>query len=105
MDTTNECEPPERLSPTEIVRKLLMLEKRVHDLEAAAACPTGTKVNRLKLARISRGMTQKQLADALGLDGEIWVSRWETGRSQPNDERKKQIAEILGVRKWELFSS
>lgn len=103
MNTTNECEPPERLSPTEIVRKLLMLEKRVRDLEAAAACPTGTKVNRLKLTRVSRGMTQKQLAEALGLNSEIWVSRWETGRSKPDDEKKQKIAEILGVRKWELF--
>ncbi len=98
-------EPTEAPGLTAIVRKLQMLENRVRDLEAAAACPAGTKISRLKLARISRGMTQKQLADALGLDGEIWVSRWETGRSQPNDERKKQIAEILGVKKWELFSS
>ena len=87
-----------------VVRKLLMLEKRVRDLEAASACPTGTKVNRLKLTRVSRGMTQKQLADALGLDSEIWVSRWETGRTKPDEGMKLKIAEILGVRKWEIFA-
>lgn len=50
-----------------VVRRLELLEARVRDLEAAASCPTGSKVNRLKVTRISRGMTQKQLADALGL--------------------------------------
>lgn len=88
-----------------VVLKVQMLEKRVRDLEAAMACPTGSKVNRLKLTRVYRGMTQKQLAEALGLDSEIWVSRWETGHSQPDDEKKKKIAEILGVKKWELFDS
>ena len=36
-------------------------------LSCAPQATTGNEVNRLKVTRISRGMTQKQLADALGL--------------------------------------
>ena len=36
-----------------VVRRLELLEARVRDLEAAASCPTGSKVNRLKVTRIS----------------------------------------------------
>lgn len=36
-------------------------------LSCASDANTGNEVNRLKVTRISRGMTQKQLADALGL--------------------------------------
>ena len=39
--------------------------------------------NRLKAARVLRGMTQLQLASQLGMK-EIEISRIETGRSQPD---------------------
>lgn len=105
MEPTQEKDGVVRHTVQGVVRRLELLEARVRDLEAAASCPTGSKVNRLKVTRISRGMTQKQLADALGLNSEIWVSRYETGRTKPDSATKQKIAEILGVKKWELFDS
>jgi len=48
------------------------------------------------------GMTQLQLADRIGKK-EIEVSRFETGRAQPDAEAKRRIAEVLGKPTFELF--
>ena len=58
--------------------------------------------NRLKAARVLRGMTQLELASKLGTK-EIEISRFETGRSQPDAEMKRRIAELLQKAPFELF--
>ena len=57
---------------------------------------------RLRTARVAKGMTQLQLAEAIGRR-EIDVSRLETGRANPDLETKRRIAEILGQPPITLF--
>jgi transcriptional regulator with XRE-family HTH domain len=58
--------------------------------------------NRLKAARVLQGLTQLQLADRIGKK-EIEVSRFETGRAQPDAVAKQRIAEVLQKPAFELF--
>jgi len=51
---------------------------------------------------VLRGMTQLQLADKIGKK-EIEVSRFETGRAEPDAEVKRRIAEVLQKPAFELF--
>jgi DNA-binding XRE family transcriptional regulator len=60
--------------------------------------------NRLKAARVLVGMTQLQLAEKVGVK-EITVSRFETGRSAPNDETKRRIVAVLHKPAFELFDA
>lgn len=48
-------------------------------------------------------MTQVQLAGALKVTQQL-VSAWENGRMAPRDDRRIQIARILGVPTDELFA-
>jgi len=48
---------------------------------------------RLRIARRSTGLTQKQLAEALGVEP-ITVSRWERGVTTPSLPRLRRIAEV-----------
>lgn len=48
-------------------------------------------------------MTQVQLAAALGVTQQL-VSAWEKGHSAPKDERRLQVARILGVKPEDLFA-
>ena len=48
---------------------------------------------RLRTARRSAGLTQKQLAEALSLES-ITVSRWERGVTTPSLPRLRRIAEM-----------
>jgi transcriptional regulator with XRE-family HTH domain len=48
---------------------------------------------RLRTARRSAGLTQKQLADELGVES-ITVSRWERGVTTPSLPRLRRIAEL-----------
>ena len=57
---------------------------------------------RLKTARVSRGMTQLQLAEKIGRK-EIDVSRYETGRARPDPYTKRRIAEVLQKPTYEIF--
>ena len=57
---------------------------------------------RLKTARVSRGMTQLQLAEKIGRK-EIDVSRYETGRARPDPDTKRRIAEVLQKPTYEIF--
>ncbi|MDG9704962.1 helix-turn-helix transcriptional regulator [Streptomyces sp. DH37] len=43
-----------------------------------------------------RGMTQAELAEALGVT-RAGVSAWITGRAEPREEKKRAIAEVLGT--------
>lgn len=50
----------------------------------------------LKAIREKAGLSQKKLAEKLGVD-ENTVWRWEAGRAYPSVDLGKQIAELLGV--------
>lgn len=63
-----------------------------------------TQNNRLRAARVLKGLTQLQLAELLSMR-EIEVSRLETGRARPTPEVKRRIAEILGKQPFEIFDS
>ena len=58
--------------------------------------------NRLKAARVLKGMTQLQLAEAVSLK-EIEISRIETGRAEADADLKRRIADVLGKPTFELF--
>ena len=48
----------------------------------------------IEAARRAKGMTQKQLASALGVD-QPTISRWESGRVSPNKNSLSRIKEVL----------
>ena len=50
---------------------------------------------RLRTARRSAGLTQKQLAEELGVES-ITVSRWERGVTSPSLPRLRRVAELTG---------
>jgi transcriptional regulator with XRE-family HTH domain len=58
--------------------------------------------NRLKAARVLKGMTQLRLAELVGLK-EIEISRIETGRADADADLKLRIADVLGKPTFELF--
>ena len=58
--------------------------------------------NRLKAARVLKGLTQLRVAELLGLK-EIEVSRIETGRANADADLKRRIADVLGKPTFELF--
>lgn len=53
-----------------------------------------TTGERIKKARKNAGMTQKELADALGVD-ESYISQYETGRRSPKLQTMHKLAEAL----------
>lgn len=58
--------------------------------------------NRLKAARVLKGLTQLQLAEKIG-SKEIHISRVETGRVRPDAALKHRIAAVLEKPAFELF--
>jgi transcriptional regulator with XRE-family HTH domain len=58
--------------------------------------------NRLKAARVLKGLTQLKLAQLVG-SKEIEISRIETGRCVPDRSMKERIAAVLGRPPFELF--
>lgn len=50
--------------------------------------------NRLREIRKERGLTQKQVAELLGLDCENRLSRWEQGLSAPSLKNLLRLANI-----------
>ncbi len=48
------------------------------------------------------GMSQKQLADALGLNQSA-VALWETGKTTPTNQNLIRLADILGCKPGDLF--
>ena len=57
----------------------------------------------LRALRAARGMTQRQLACAIGVTDKA-VSKWETGRGLPDVSLAPALAEALGVSVAELIS-
>ena len=52
--------------------------------------------DRLREARVSRGMTQAELAERIGVVKST-VAGYETGRSEPNMEKFAQIMSVLNI--------
>ena len=52
--------------------------------------------NTIKVLRTEKGINQEQLAEQLHVTRQA-VSSWETGKTQPDIETMKQIAEYFGV--------
>lgn len=50
----------------------------------------------IREARIDLGMTQPELADAIGVEART-VQRWENGRSRPNAQSQALLREELGI--------
>ena len=57
-----------------------------------------------KKAREKSGLTQQELATALGVD-QSTVCLWETGKTQPRAKLLPQVADILGCTVDELLSA
>ena len=57
----------------------------------------------LRTLRIQKSMTQKQLADKLGLSGKT-VSKWECGQGCPDVAVLPELAAILGISMEDLLS-
>lgn len=60
------------------------------------ANPRRTNDSKIAAARIEKGWTQAQLAEALGVLQQQ-VARWETGESEPRVSTLKKIGVALGV--------
>lgn len=58
---------------------------------------------RIRALRLSRNMTQEQLAAALGLTAQA-VSKWETGATLPDIQLLPSLSELLGVTIDALFA-
>lgn len=59
----------------------------------------GAKIREL---REKRGLSQKELADALGVDRSA-ISLWESGKTEPTAFNIRRLADILGVAPGDLF--
>lgn len=51
-------------------------------------------MNNIKLARLSAGLSQKELADIIGVSG-VSVWKWENNLALPHPRRLKAVADAL----------
>ena len=51
----------------------------------------------LRSARLTQGLTQKQLSETIGVAAEGRVSTWECGRATPHPHQLRALADALGV--------
>lgn len=58
--------------------------------------PRITNSSPIARARLAKGWTQAQLADAIGVCQQM-IGRWETGRRNPKKESLMRIGKALGV--------
>jgi transcriptional regulator with XRE-family HTH domain len=58
---------------------------------------------RIRTHRERLGQSQRSIAVALGVDQAV-VSRWERGITSPRDDRRLELAALLGVSPDLLFS-
>ena len=58
----------------------------------------------LKQKRLELGLTQQQIADAMGT-GRTTVAMWETGASMPPASKLQKLAKILGCSMDDLFET
>jgi len=59
------------------------------------------KAQRMKAARMLKGLTQHDLAQLVGCT-EALVSKIETARAEPERELKERIARALEIETWEV---
>lgn len=55
-----------------------------------------TRGQRIKRIRKARGLSQRQVADRVGVDP-MSVSRWERDETTPRDETRDALAGLLGI--------
>ena len=58
--------------------------------------PRRTNDSPIAQARLAKGWTQQQLAEALGV-GQPMIAHWETGAKKPKMQTLMRIADALGV--------
>lgn len=51
----------------------------------------------IKAARLQRGLTLQQVANAIGLHNRQQVWEWERGLVRPGSKHLAQLAEVLGL--------
>ena len=82
-----------RVVPTYVVRSVT---RQGHPSPGGTEVEQATEIGRrIAAARRAKGMSQEELADAVGVRAGI-VSRWETGKNIPRIQRLGEIAEKLG---------
>ena len=57
---------------------------------------------KIKALRIQRGISQKKLADAVGVTYQT-ISRWELGKAQPTDEQISAMAEAMNAELGDFY--
>ena len=57
---------------------------------------------KIRVMRLSRGMTQEELADAIGMSASA-VAMYEAGRRRPKDEVAEALADTFNVPKWSIY--
>lgn len=57
---------------------------------------------RIRAARHRRGLSQKQVGDALGIN-DRHVQAWEAGRRNPGPKHLAKLAEVLGLELSDLL--
>lgn len=62
----------------------------------ATAVPITAMGRRIRRARLRAGISQQEVADAIGV-GVTSVSRWEVGTRVPSAVRLAKLARVLGV--------
>ena len=62
------------------------------------------RLKSLSKIRMARKLTQKQLAELLGVCLRQ-VCRWETGESHPREARMKQLCRVLGCTEIQLLKA
>jgi repressor LexA len=58
---------------------------------------------RLKQLREKSGMTQEELAEAMGVSDARIIRFWESGKNSPNIAKLEPLAKILGVKSEDFF--
>lgn len=61
-------------------------------------------VSKLGNLRRDRGLTQMELAQALGVHVRL-IARWEAGDGKPNDENIAKLAELYGLTRGEVYEA
>ena len=59
-------------------------------------------MNNIKDLRVAKGLTQQQMADALG-ENRTTVTKWESTDAFPRADKLPQIADLLGCSIDQLF--
>ena len=67
----------------------------IHFLGYAPLESGGSLPEQLRAYRWMHGVTQRQLAETIGVD-ELAIRTWESGRKRPNPTNERRLKELLG---------